>query len=112
MWDTSRQHEHLQDGFVTSNSSLTLDIIVLYWNYLGNTDTSQVRQVVEQYLLAKTIGIRDAAIAQWIRLHLPSRHPGFESQAHQLCFYIYNICAILSCEKIENKQKGRVWPMF
>ena len=53
MWDTSRQHEHLQEGFVTSNSSLTLDIIVLYWNYLGNTDTSQVRQVVEQYLLAK-----------------------------------------------------------
>ena len=27
-------------------------------------------------------------LAQWIRLHLPSCHPGFESQAHHLC-----ICA-------------------
>ena len=27
-----------------------------------------------------------AAIAQWIRVCLPSRGPGFESQIHQLCF--------------------------
>ena len=30
---------------------------------------------------------RDAAIAQWIRLRLPSCRPGFESQAHHLCFH-------------------------
>ena len=44
---------------------------------------------------------RGAAIAQWIRLRLPSCRPGFESQAHHLNFYhgrlrcIYSqICAI------------------
>ena len=33
----------------------------------------------------KTTG--GAAIVQWIRLRLPSCHPGFESQAHHLSFY-------------------------
>ena len=28
-----------------------------------------------------------AAIAPWFRLHLPSCGPGFESQAHHLCFF-------------------------
>ena len=28
-----------------------------------------------------------AAIAQWIHLRLPSCHPGFKSQAHNLCFF-------------------------
>ena len=39
-----------------------------------------------------------AAIAQWIRLHLPSCCPGFESQAHYLCFYsqiLYYIVIVL-----------------
>ena len=27
-----------------------------------------------------------ASITQWISLHLPFCHPGFESQAHHLCF--------------------------
>ena len=40
------------------------------------------------------IDLRGAAIAQWIRLRLPSCHPGFESQARHLCFFIYSICAI------------------
>ena len=34
-----------------------------------------------------------AAIAQWIRLHLPYLPPGFESQARHLRFFIYSICA-------------------
>ena len=34
------------------------------------------------------------AIAQWIRLRLPFRRPGFESQACHLRFFIYSICAI------------------
>ena len=29
----------------------------------------------------------EAAIAQWISLHLPSYGPGFESQAHDFRFY-------------------------
>ena len=37
---------------------------------------------------------RGAAIAQWIRLGLPSSRPGFESQARHLRFFIYSICAI------------------
>ena len=31
--------------------------------------------------------IGGAAIAQWIHLRLPSCHPGFKSQAHNLCFF-------------------------
>ena len=30
-----------------------------------------------------------AAIAPWFRLRLPSCGPGFESQAHHLCFFNY-----------------------
>ena len=47
-----------------------------------------------------------AAIAQWIRLRLPSSHPGFESQAYHLCFFqIIYLSFELGCEKNENKQK-------
>ena len=52
-----------------------------------------------------------AAIAQWICLRLPSCLPGFESQAHHLCFFSIYIVRIvylsfkLECEKNENKQK-------
>ena len=59
-----------------------------------------------------------AAIAQWIRLRLPSCCPGFESQAHHLCFSIYIVQTVylsieFECEKNENKQKrGRDWPSF
>ena len=35
-----------------------------------------------------------AAIAQWICLRLPSFHPGFESQAHHLCFYQFELCHV------------------
>ena len=31
-----------------------------------------------------------AALAQWIRLHLPSSRPGFESQAQQLNYIYFN----------------------
>ena len=48
-----------------------------------------------------------ATIAQWIRLCLPFCCPGFDSQAHQLCFYHYSqICAIFvhaMWEKNKNK---------
>ena len=51
-----------------------------------------------------------AAIAQWIRLLLPSCHPGFESQAHHLSFYKF---IIVLCGKDENKRKRvRDWPIF
>ena len=46
---------------------------------------------------------RSAVIAKWIRLHLPSCRPGFESQAYHLRFYQF---IIVSFGKDENKQKG------
>ena len=52
-----------------------------------------------------------AGVAQWIRLRLPSCRPGFESQAHHLCFFSIYIVQILylsfelECETNENKQK-------
>ena len=60
-----------------------------------------------------------AAIAQWIRLRLPSCRPGFESQAHHLCFFSIYIVQIvylsfeLECEKNENKRKeAGIGPFF
>ena len=51
-----------------------------------------------------------AAIAQWIRLRLPSCHTGFKSQKFNLFFYQF---IIVSCGKDENKRKrGRDWPNF
>ena len=57
--------------------------------------------------------VRGAAIAQWIRLHLPSCRPGFESQAHHLCFFNLYLSFELECEKNENKQKeAGIGPFF
>ena len=54
-----------------------------------------------------------AAIAQWIRLRLPSCRPGFESQAHHLCFFNLYLSFELECEKNENKQKeAGIGPFF
>ena len=44
-----------------------------------------------------------AAIAPWFCLHLPSCGPGFESQAHHLCFFQFVLK--LEQEKNKNKQK-------
>ena len=44
-----------------------------------------------------------AAIAPWFRLRLSSCGPGFESQAHHLCFFQFVLK--LYWEKNENKQK-------
>ena len=49
--------------------------------------------------LTLTMIIRGGAIAQWIRLHLPSCDPGFESQSHNLCYYIVKFCAIFVLRK-------------
>ena len=43
-----------------------------------------------------------AAIAQWIRLHLLSCHPGFESKAH---YHYSQFVLYLPCEKNKSKQK-------
>ena len=46
-------------------------------------------------LVEKTKPNKFSTIAQWIRLHLPSCHHGFESQAHHLSFHqfieLYNV---------------------
>ena len=55
---------------------------------------------------------RVAAIAPWFCLHLPSCGPGFESQAHHLCFFQF-ILLKLYRENDENKQKeARIGPFF
>ena len=51
-----------------------------------------------------------AGIAQWICLHLPYCHPGFESQAHHLHTILSIYIWYESCEKDENKQKeAGIW---
>ena len=52
------------------------------------------------------------AIAQWIRLRLPSCRPGFKSQTHHIFFIQFILFKLytyftfeLECEKNENKQK-------
>ena len=55
-----------------------------------------------------------AAIAQWIRLRLPSCCPGFESQAHHLCFFQFILFKLYFCHlnlnvkttKINKKEVG------
>ena len=56
-----------------------------------------------------------AAIAQWIRLHLPSCRLGFESQAHHLRFLQSNF--VLCCHCVEertkiNKKEAGFGPIF
>ena len=60
---------------------------------------------------------RGDAIAQWIRLRLPSCCPWFETQAHHLCCHHlwsqlepYICLCIVKRTKI--KQKGLDWPIF
>ena len=49
---------------------------------------------------------RGSAIAQWIRLCLPSCRPEFESQAHYLCFHRFiELCNV---EKTKMKTKKRL----
>ena len=43
------------------------------------------------------------AIAQWIRLHLASCGPGFESQAHSQCFSVYSQILCYICHCIEKR---------
>ena len=50
-------------------------LLIFAWNF------------IREGQLTKIGFFRGAAIAQWIRLYLPSCHPGFESQAHHLRFY-------------------------
>ena len=53
-----------------------------------------------------------AAIAQWICLSLPSLRPGFESQAHHLCFFQFILFKFYIChldrnvERINKKRPG------
>ena len=57
-----------------------------------------------------------AAIAPWFSLRLPSYGPGFESQAHHLCFFQFillklEMVLLLECGENENKQKSTSkWP--
>ena len=60
----------------------------------------------------KTILSRVAAIAPWFCLLLPSCSPGFESQAHHLCFFQFVLLKLYR-ENKENKQKeAGICPFF
>ena len=58
--------------------------------------------------------LRGAAIAQWIRLRLPSCRPRFESQAHHLRFFQFILFKLYICHlnwsvkrtKIKEKEAG------
>ena len=55
-------------------------------------------------------------VPSWIRLHLPSCHPGFEYQAHHLCFLLSKFVLYLSLcwEKGRNNKEKEAWfgPFF
>ena len=57
---------------------------------LGKIQESQLLYGSDVIAIATQTNERGVVIAQWICLRLPSCHPGFESQAHHLCFYHYS----------------------
>ena len=70
-------------------------------------------------IMQTLLSFRGAAIAQWIRLRLPSCRPGFESQAHHLCFFQFILFKLYVChlnwnvKRTKNKQKeAGVGPFF
>ena len=61
--------------------------------------------------LYPTLFLSGAAIAQWINLTLPSCRPGFESQAHHLCFHNLqsNLCYICHVKRTKiNRKRPRL----
>ena len=62
----------------SGHTELTMQVI--YYRNLGSMERACSSS-------CGNIPLRGAAIAQWIRLRLPSRRPGFESQAHHLRFF-------------------------
>ena len=64
------------------------------------------------FMFMLKIVLGGAAVAQWIRLRLPSCRPGFKSQAHHLRFFQFKF-EIEHVEKTKiNRKRGRVWPIF
>ena len=64
------------------------------------------REELHTFFMSKMQQLWGAAITQWICLYLPSSCPGFESQAHHLCFFqIVYLSFELECEKNKNNQK-------
>ena len=71
----------------------------------------ELKNLIQQKRKQKCRDKNGAAIAQWIRLRLPYCGPGFESQAHQLCFnsqILYYICRFIEKRtKINKKSPGQ-----
>ena len=66
----------------------------------------ELKNLIQQNRKRKCRDKNGAAIAQWIRLRLPYCGPGFESQAHQLCFnsqILYYICRYIEKRTKINK---------
>ena len=71
--------------------------------------------VVKPY--RKTTYVWGAAIAQWIRLHLPYCCPGFESQAHHLRFLQFILFKLYICHLGWNVKRTKIkrsqdWPVL
>ena len=49
-----------------------------------------------------------AAIAQWIRLRLPSCHPRFKSQAHHLRFFQFILFKLYICHLNWNVKRTKI----
>ena len=76
--------------------------------WFGHSPSSSEEIILFQLVCLEcpNYGALAAAIAQWIRLRLPSCGPGFESQAQHLSFGFLNLnCGV---KRTENK-RGRDW---
>ena len=70
-----------------------------------------MRSDIATHEASKEGGVNGTAIAQWIRLRLPSCHPGVESKVYHLCFYqFYQLCHV---EKTNiNEKEAGIGPIF
>ena len=56
----------------------------------------------------KTRLVGAAPIAQWIRPRVPSCRPGFESQAHHLCFFQFKLFKLYICHLNWNVKRTKI----
>ena len=94
------QNEPFQNGQSSLASSLSGEIS-------PNLVTLSTDQLVAIRNL-KELPHWGAAIAQWIRLRLPSCRPGFESQAHHLRFFQFKLFKLYICHLNWNVKRTKI----
>ena len=110
-----RQHQHRPIAQITPKKFRKWNFCSLRFSLLSSASTS-----VKYFEYLWSIFIPDflpllrrrifwgAAIAQWIRLRLPSCRPGFESQAHQQCFFKFILFKLYICHLIWNVKRTKL----